>query len=257
MAWGPYWNYEVAPVLNQGCKPAIADGFARFLSAPQIEAQITEGIQKEIAEGKTEPYDTHPPLRDRIAAIERLEAEPGEKDGELAISLLEGPESTELQFLEMMNPNLRKISLRQVGWDEIGQAVTIPSWKAAVSEYAPLMEGVTAGTLPEVVKKLPEIVLTLRDPRGLLLTVQERVQKAGQLLGIGLGLALLERGWKLEAQPGSFYLHRGPERMNVSAAIEELISGKVSPQGWAKMCNELGIAELPLSLGTGSTAATT
>src|SRR5580704_4610542 len=26
MAWGPYWNSEVVPVLNQGCKPAIADG---------------------------------------------------------------------------------------------------------------------------------------------------------------------------------------------------------------------------------------
>jgi len=29
-------------------------------------------IESQIAEGKTNPYDTHPPLHDRITAIERL-----------------------------------------------------------------------------------------------------------------------------------------------------------------------------------------
>ena len=62
MAWAPYWNSEVAPVLDQGCKPAIADGFPRFLAAPQIEVQVTKGIEREIAEGKSGPFDTHPPL---------------------------------------------------------------------------------------------------------------------------------------------------------------------------------------------------
>jgi hypothetical protein len=252
MAWGPYWNSEVVPVLNQGCKPAIADGFSRFLAAPQIEVQVTEGIEKEIAEGKTEPYDTHPPLRDRIAAIEKLNAEPGEKDEELAISLLEEPEATELKFLELMNPKLAKNSLRQVGWDEIGQTVTIPSWRAAVGEYAPMMVGITAGTLPEVVQKLPQMGSKIRDPRGMLLTPQQRAQRAGQLVGMALGLALLEKGWELEAQPGSFFLHKGAKRINTSALMEELVEGKVAPENWVKMCDELGITDLALALPTES-----
>jgi heat shock protein HtpX len=251
MAWGPYWNSEVVPVLHQGCKPAIADGFSRFLAAPQIEVQITEGIEKEIAEGKTEPYDTHPPLRDRIAAIEKLNAEPGEKDEELAISLLEEPEATELKFLELMNPKLAKNSLRQVGWDEIGQTVTIPSWRAAVGEYAPMMVGITAGTLPEVVQKLPQMGSKIRDPRGMLLTPQQRAQRAGQLVGMALGLALLEKGWELEAQPGSFFLHKGADRINVSALMEELIGGQMSAERWAEMCREFGIADLELTFTGG------
>jgi heat shock protein HtpX len=255
MAWGPYWNSEVVPVLNQGCKPAIADGFSRFLAAPQIEVQVTKGIEREIAEGKTEPYDTHPPLRDRIAAIEKLDAEPGEKDAELAISLLEQPESTELQFLELANPNLAKNSLRQVGWDEIGRTVTIPSWKAAVGEYAPMMQGITAGALPEVVKRLPQMGSKIRDPRGMLLTPQQRSQRAGQLLGMALGLALLEKGWELEAQPGNFYLHRGAQRINVQALMDELVEGKASPEEWMKTCHELGIADLALALPIESGAA--
>jgi heat shock protein HtpX len=255
MAWGSYWNSEVAPVLNQGYKPAIADGFSRFLSAPQIEVQVTKGIEREIAEGKTEPFDTHPPLRDRIAAIEKLKAEPGEKDQELAISLLEQPEATELQFLELMNPKLAKNSLRQVGWDEIGKTVTIPSWKAAVGEYAPMMVGVTAGALPEVVKNLPQMGSKVRDPRGMLLTPQQRAERAGQLLGMALGLALLEKGWELEAQPGSFYLHRGTERINTSEMVQELAAGTVSAENWAKTCAELGITDVSLGLPTESASA--
>jgi Zn-dependent protease with chaperone function len=249
MAWGPYWNSEVVPVLNQGCKPAIADGFSRFLSAPQIEVQVTSGIEKEIAEGKTEPFDTHPPLKDRIAAIEGLKAEHGEKDPELAISLLENPESTELQFLELMNPALAKNPLRQVGWDEIAQKVTIPSWRGAVGEYAQMMDGITASSLPEVIKRLPELGKKIGDPRGMLLAPQQRTQRAGQLLAMALGLAMLETGWTLEAQPGWFFLRRGADLLNVHTAFEELISGKVSPEQWLKMCNELGFADLPLSLG--------
>lgn len=256
MAWGPYWNSEVVPVLNQGCKPAIADGFSRFLAAPQIEVQVTKGIEKEIEDGKTEPYDTHPPLRDRIAAIEKLSATPGEEDKELAISLLEQPESTELQFLELMNPKLAKNSLRRVGWDEIGLTVTVPSWKAAVGEYAPMMEGVTAGSLPEVVKRLPQMGSKIRDPQGMLLTPQQRTQRAGQLLGMALGLALLEKGWELEAQPGSFFLGKGVDRINTFALMDELIEGKTTAEGWAGMCEELGIADLEFTFvarsGTGA-----
>ena len=255
MAWGPYWNAEVAPVLNQGCKPAIADGFSRFLAAPQIAVQVTKGIQKEIAEGKTEPYDTHPPLRDRIAAMERLEAEPGEKNGELAISMLEQPELMELQFLELANPKLAKNSLRQVGWDEIGRAVTIPAWKAAVGEYAAMMNGITAGGLPEVIKKLPQLGSKIRDPQGMLLTPQQRTHRAGQLVGMALGLALLENGWQLEAQPGSLFLCKGTDRINAAEWMDELVGGKVSAEEWRKTCDELGIADLALALPIGSTAA--
>jgi heat shock protein HtpX len=254
MAWGPYWNSEVVPVLNQGCKPAIADGFSRFLAAPQIEVQVTKGIDKEIAEGKTQAYDTHPPLRDRIAAIEKLDAAPGEKDEELAISLLEQPGATELQFLELMNPKLPKNSLRPVGWDDIGRTVTIPFWKATVGEYAPLMAGITAGSLPEVVKRLPQMGSKIRDPRGTLLTPPQRTQRAGQLLGMALGLAMLEQGWTLDAQPGWAFLAKGAERINTSSLIEELVEGKVSAEEWVKMCEELGIADLSLALPTESAA---
>lgn len=251
MAWTPYWNTEVVPLLNRGCMPGIADGFSRFLVAPQIAVQVENGIKHEIAEGKTQPYDTHPPLRDRIAAIEKLSGEVAAQEtdssAEAALSLLDDPEGAEQRFIELMNPKLPKDSLRRVAWDEVGRSLTIPSWKAAVAENAKEFAGVTAGAVRELIAKLPQIGARLRDPKGMLLTPQQRTERAGTLLAMALGLALLNNGWELEAQPGSFYLHRDGHRLNVVTLIKELSSGKRTPESWASLCSELGIADLALS----------
>jgi heat shock protein HtpX len=249
MAWMPYWNSEVLPVLEQGCRPDIADGFARFLSAPEISAQVMQGIEKEIAEGKTNPYDTHPPLRDRIAAIERLSIAAAEENSQPALALLGAPEKVELQFLKFINPKLEEDSLRHVGWDVLGTMVTIPAWKSEVAGHASLLQGVTAEALPEVIPKLPEIGRKIRDPQGMLLTPQQRTQRAASLLASALALAMLEKGWQLETQPGQFYLHRGSEKINVFALMDELIAGKLSNEVWGARCFELGIHGAPLHSG--------
>jgi heat shock protein HtpX len=188
MAWAPYWNSEFAPVLDQGCKPDIADGFARFLGAPEIETQVAEGVEKEIAEGKTQPYDTHPPLRDRIAAIERLRIAAAEENPEPALSLLNAPETVEMQFLKFVNPKLEEDSLRRVGWDVLGSMVTIPAWKSAVAGYGAFLQGVTAESLPELIPKLADIGRQIRDPKRMLLTPEQRTQRAGRLLASALAL---------------------------------------------------------------------
>src|SRR5262249_46629027 len=62
LAWPTYWNTEVAPLLGDGYIPPIGDGFVKFLAAPKIAEQVALRLQQELAEAKTDPYDTHPPL---------------------------------------------------------------------------------------------------------------------------------------------------------------------------------------------------
>jgi Zn-dependent protease with chaperone function len=241
MAWPAYWNTEVVPLLNQSCMPAIADGFARFLAAPDIAAQVAHAIGKEIEEGKIDAYDTHPPLRDRIAAIERLTVVPNEQNSALALSPLDAPDTAEQQFLVFVNPSLEEQSLRRVGWDEIGPAVTVPSWKSTVAEYSLLLQGITAESVPDFIPKLPEIGSRMRDPKGMLLAPHQRTQRAGHLVASALALALLDRGWELETRPGQFFFHRGAERTNVFALIDALLAGKVTREAWVASCAETGI----------------
>jgi len=246
MAWPAYWNTEVVPVLNQSCIPPIADGFARFLVVPDIALQVAESIGKEIEEGKIDPYDTHPPLRDRIAAIEQLTVAANDQNSAMALSLLDSPDGAELQFVAFVNPTLEKEALRRVSWDQIGPTVTIPAWKSIVTEYALLLQGITAEAVPDFTQKLPEIGSRMRDPRGTLLTHEQRTQRAGHLVASALALALLEKEWQLETRPGQFFFYRATEKINVFALMQELLAGKIKKDDWIAKCTAAGINGSPL-----------
>ena len=69
-AFDAYWLNEVAPVLRHGFHPPLAEGFRRYLASPRIAAALSTSLDRELAESETNPYDTHPPIRARIAALQ-------------------------------------------------------------------------------------------------------------------------------------------------------------------------------------------
>jgi Zn-dependent protease with chaperone function len=246
-AWQPYWNSEVVPVLNNGGVPALGDGFARFVAVPNISARIEEIVNKEIEEGKGTPYDTHPPLRRRIEAVRELPEISRAPDPRLADTLLNDPRATELRFLETLNPQLQPGSLSLVTWDEVAEKLTIPFWRSTAQQFAWVLEGVTAETLPSMMQKLPEMGAKIPDPKGMLLSPAQRMQRAGSLLAIGLALAMLTDGWQLHQQPGVFHLQRGSDEFNPFDAVEALINGTMTKAAYLNRCRELGISHLSLS----------
>lgn len=247
MAWPTYWNTELAPMLNDGAVPGIGEGFARFIAIPTIHEQIEKSLGKEIQEAKTSPYNTHPPLRDRIAATQKLPAGFLPGDPNPARSLLDDAEALELRFLESMNPDVKPGTLKCVSWDEVGKRVTIPAWKKFTSEYSSALEGVTAESLPDQIPKLRQIGSGIRDPKGMLLDPEQRTRRAAQLFAAGLGLALVDNGWTLHSGPGVFHLQRGKQELNPFLIVEELRSRKLTPQDWIAQCNSLGIGKLILA----------
>ena len=76
-AYGPafdsYWGGEVAPLLDRGHRPAISDGFSRFI-AHQNVAEAADTHLERLRDEETDPYDSHPSLPERLAAIEGLPA---------------------------------------------------------------------------------------------------------------------------------------------------------------------------------------
>jgi heat shock protein HtpX len=246
LAWPAYWKTELAPMLNDGAVPGIGDGFARFVAVPTISEQIQTNLEKQLREAKTNPYDSHPPLRDRIAATQKLPAGFIPEDASPARSLLDQADALELRYLEKMNPDVKPGTLKCVSWDEVGTRVTIPAWKKFTAEYCAALEGVTAESLPDQIPKLRQIGSGIRDPKGMLLDPNQRTQRAGFLFGAGLALALIDHGWTLHSGPGVFHLQRGDEQLNPFSIVEQLMLGKLTPQVWIAQCNELGIGRLEL-----------
>lgn len=249
VAWPTYWKDELAPFLENGNLPAMGDGFARFLAEPRISEQIKEFVDKAVTEGKTNPYDTHPPLNARLAAISKLKPVASPEDSDLAAEILNAPFDMEQLFIENMNPNLPKGTIKQVSWDELGEKVTIPAWIRHVAKYSRFFQGETCETIPSALeRKIPEIAAAIENPRGTLLSPQQRSQKAFQLLGMALGLSLLRNGWKLNAQPASFFVYREDQRLEIFADLMNLQQGKTTPEAWASRCEEWGVTGVPLAI---------
>jgi Zn-dependent protease with chaperone function len=239
LAWPTYWKTEVAPLLGQGFVPPIGAGFSQFLAVPLIARQVEEGIETEIREGKADPYDSHPPLRDRLKAVEDLPFQSPPEDRNLALALLDSVESEELRFLEAVNPDLPKNSLKPVHWQEQGSKVLIPSWAGFVNQYSSLLQGINPENLPDALTKVPQMARAIRDPKGMLLNPDQRAAQVRSLLGTALALTLVNSGWTLHSSPGELHLSRGDEQVNPYDLLEQLSAGTISKDAWAARCREL------------------
>jgi hypothetical protein len=146
-------------------------------------------------------------------------------------------------------------TLKYVSWDEVALRVRIPSWQKAVAAHAAVLKGVTAESIPDQIPKFSEIGSRIPDPKGMLLTPNQRTQRAGQLFASALALALIENRWELKVQPGIFQLRRGTDELNPFVAVAELMAGKLSHEDWVRQCKTLGISQLALSAAESNAGA--
>jgi Zn-dependent protease with chaperone function len=244
--WPVYWKQEVQPALGFGTLVAVGDGLVRFMAVPQISEAVGKSLETRLREEKTQPYDTHPPLRDRIAAAQKLPDSSAPQDSRPASSLLENPQNAEIRFVEERVEDIRAGSLKYVPWSEVALQVRIPSWQQFVSEYPDPLRGVTAEFIPDQVPKLREIGSRIRDPKGMLLSHEQRTARAAHLFAAALALAMIRDGWDLHVEPGVFRMSRGDQEFNPFLAINELMTNKLSPQVWTARCQELGLSHLAL-----------
>ncbi len=91
-AWDLFTNRHLTVAWELGYLPAtFFDGFARLRTSPELHAELEE-IRQHPSDPDRGPYDSHPPLPDRIAAIDALDAEPESGWGDRpALELLSDP----------------------------------------------------------------------------------------------------------------------------------------------------------------------
>jgi Zn-dependent protease with chaperone function len=244
--WRAYWHIELMPALRNGDLPPIEKGFAQWLTAPGMPEQV-EGAKKwQIENAKTGPYDTHPALRERIAAIQKLSGCPAiREDTRPARELVEGLETAEQRLIETLYPHFSG-NLRPAAWREAMTKTRIAAWRESVSKHSELLAGITIGMLPDAIRRLPEIgskIPGIPGPKGMMPTPEMR---ARNLLDWSLALKLVGIGWQLEAQPGHISFQRRSDQFDPYRDLGKLISGKMSAEDWRSECHKVGISDLSL-----------
>jgi heat shock protein HtpX len=242
-AFDGYWMNEVVPVLDAKRRPPIADGFRRFIADDSVERQAQEILQRELAEGTTSPYDSHPSLPERIAAVQELPA--GEPDASApAISLVDDPDALERAILDTLLGD-QAGDFRPIAWDDVGRGVYVERARHLTGEFPDVVRGRTVGELAEAVEAIPRTAEDLRGP-------QDEPEYVANLVAAVLAdgaIAALERaGWEIEAPPARpIAARRGDDVLVPHHIVHELRTRELSAGAWRERSTALGIADLPLA----------
>lgn len=242
IAFEVYWRNAVAPVLNAGYHPPLAEGFARYISTTSVTKFIDEVSEKALKEGDTNPYDTHPSLQSRIEAVANLPQGEELSEDPPAISLLNNIPELETRLFSKL-AQLNQISgFKSLAWEDVGEQVYLPMWKRFARENASYLANVTPASYPEIAKNPNEFARRFPGP-----SFDDRRSQANSVLGVALAVALHEQGGKLCTQlhDQAYFQHNGLE-VYPFRVIEDLAKGKLQPEDWQKQCEAIGISDLDL-----------
>jgi Zn-dependent protease with chaperone function len=252
MAFSSYWENEVVPVLGAGHRPPIAAGFKQFVSASTIAKAMRESMEIELKEGVTDPYDTHPSLPERLAALESLP--PGEMptDDPPAIALLNSVARLEVEMLAAMAGAEKIEAMQPIAWEAVGAQALLPRWEEIVSEHRPVLKGITPKALPEVTRDLSEFGTMLVGPDEVPPDDPDVLREASiGVLGAALLVALHTRGWRVSALPGeAVACERDRSRIEPFKVVEQMASNQLGTAAWRQTCEAEGIARFDLGAET-------
>jgi Zn-dependent protease with chaperone function len=246
-----YWNTEVAPIALAGFYAPLAEGFALFVAAPGISSAINDNFEKQLREEKTHAYDSHPPLRDRIARASEYPAKAGNAlpdcESAPAFTLFDDLQRAEIELLHLLLPSQPNRPLQSVPWESGKATVVVAAWKSRIEQFASVLRPIHVSDLPAACQNPTWVASHMPDPPGMLLTRQQRNSRALDLFGVALGTILLQDGWTLVAKPGVYHVERGNETIQPIQLVHELAAGTITPDAWTQRVRELGIADRTLA----------
>lgn len=246
--YGAYVQRELTPVLNAGFLPPVAEGFARFLEAPEVASILTRHLEEGSSSPPVNPFDTHPPLRARLEALGvGLRGEGRKGDAEPALTLMGSVLREEGRLLAPYLIDHQMNELIQVSWCEVGSHVYLPAWQTLVSQESPALVGMTPANLPETIRQPRAFGSHLAKTARRVLQPEESARFAASTVGAALVIALVARGWTLQALPGApVTLFRDGDRLEPFSVQPRLRSGELSADEWRRFCASAGIGAVEL-----------
>jgi heat shock protein HtpX len=247
-----YVTDELIPVLDQGRRPPFAAGFQQFLDSERGRELSASFTEEALAEANSHPYDSHPPLRQRIEALSDgpsmapSQAPSMGTEGEAvddvspAIDLLRDLPELEARLLAFMFDNEGIADMVPLDWSEVAEEVWLRKWQESWASQSSAVEGWLVDDLPARREELSDLG---RVFGGENLPPSEWKNCTVWYLGLGLGLILHRKGFDLEYALGeNVVLVRGDERIQPQEEIRALVEDPEASAGWSSKLSAWGIA---------------
>lgn len=243
LAFNAYWRNTCAPVLQAGFRPPLVEGFEKFIQANQVMEAMNKHVDEQLKTGKTNPYDTHPPLKERIAAVAELPAGEIPANDPPALSLLENVPALEGELLATIAGPQAAQKLKPVLWSDVASQVYLSGWKQLVKANAAVLKGITPESLPALAADLKQLGGRFFNGAGQKVNPEQAPGLAAAVIGAALCVLLLRDDTKVDATPGhAVTITRGDVVIEPFNVLQSLGSGKVTAEAWAQQCQQLEIA---------------
>ncbi len=244
-AFDAYWENEVAAVLSAGRRPPVVAGFQTFLRSEPVAKAADDFLVRQLEE-RTDPYDSHPSLSERIAAVEGWPRDTPD-DSAPAMALIREPEALE-QAMLVAHFGPEAAELPGLAWAEVGREIYLSRATAFADAHGEILDDAKVGDLGELARegRLEQIGTQLCQ------RLDDVPAEAGPaiavtLLGDALTAALARDGWAIEAALGEpVVAKRGDACIEPYAVVPELTESSPAAAGWRERATALGIAELRL-----------
>jgi len=235
-AWDAYWFEEYLPALQAGVAPPLFEGFIEFADREELRPKLAEHMERRRITPPS-PYDTHPPLEERLRALGFAEVKPAPLRESL--ELLGDCERAERAALNLV---LRKdAEIRKLPWSQVGQEVWLPAWREEMQEQAEAVKDWRAADLRTILEESERWYGALR--RGA--NVLSRRAQAHWLRGFAvrwLAVSLAEKGYIMSTRPGApILLLRDDVTVDPEQEITALRDGKITIDAWTTRCASFGL----------------
>jgi len=247
-AYASYMQNEVMPLLNGGYRPPLSSGFMQYAQTKPITEAMANLVDAQLKESKSDPFDSHPALSERIRAIQSLPAKNILDTHTPAISLIDECFQLEQEMLATLYGGEKVRSLKSIKWEDVGQTVYLEAWKRTTAKYAEGLAGLTALNLPEYRSTegllFKHVAHDAPQPRSI-----ENIQGVvDYVLGMALSVMMANAGWNVTATPGcDFTLVRNGKEVRSFEMVRSLANGSLTAEEWPNNCREQGLADLRLA----------
>lgn len=246
-AFSQYWHTEYAPVVRAGFMPPLADGFGQFMRGEHIAAGMDRYLENELTSSQSDPYDTHPPLKDRIAALAELPQGSDLPDDSPAVSLLDDVSGLERKLMAQVMGADEAANATSLAWDDVGTRVYVPIWKRLVILNAATLQGLAPESLSSLTTDLHGFGKKLVDLSEDKPYDEDANALAVSALGAALAVLLIANGGRLDLKPGhAVSIDLRGHVVKPFEILPSLRSGALTAPAWNHQCVELGIAGMEL-----------
>jgi heat shock protein HtpX len=245
LAYGSYWQQELLPVLTNGYQPPIAAGFSTFLRAESISAAVSKQVKSDMLAGRTDKYDSHPPLNERLAALRDDDGGPQPDVDAIAMTLLRDLPRLESELLQALFTDPQKArELKSVSWEETGLRVFLPVWRDESKRHQAVFRTLRAIDVPGFYMRAD----ALQRLRMTHLVPSERVGAVRNAIGCALAARLCEAGWECDATPGRPVVFTSSSRTFAPFALAHRLGTEdFGESDWMSACEAAGIGEMMLA----------